>query len=357
MRIIVSAGGTGGHIYPALAIIKEFQKQEKDLEVLYIGTHNRMENKIIPEHNIPYQAIEIYGLSKSDLKRNFKNVHLLIKAYEKCIDIMKEFKPDAVIGVGGYVTFPVIMAARKLNIKTFIHEQNCIPGKSNKFLSRGVDEVFVSFKSSAKYFKSKKVLYTGNPSMDNVKNLKPIKKESLGLTKDKKLILVTSGSLGSSALNEKIIDFLRLSSKDDFEVLMITGENNYQTVTKNEFSKNIKILPYLNNMAAIFHECDLIISRAGASTIAEIIGSDTPSIIIPSPYVANNHQYYNAFELNESGAAVMLEEKNLTGKVLYDEVKRLLNNEKALKNLKDNLKKYNNINSSETIYKEIKESL
>ena len=144
MKIIVSAGGTGGHIYPALAIIKEAQKNDPNLEVLYIGTHNRMETKIIPEHNIPYESIEIYGFSKKLIGRDIKNVWLIISSYEKCLKIMKEFKPDAVIGVGGYVTLPVIMAAKKLNIKTFIHEQNSIPGKTNKFLAKGVSKVFTS---------------------------------------------------------------------------------------------------------------------------------------------------------------------------------------------------------------------
>ena len=207
MRIIVSAGGTGGHIYPALAIIKEFQKNDKDLSVLYIGTHNRMENKIIPEHNIPYESIEIFGFNKKLIGRNLKNIYLIIKAYEKCIKIMKDFKPDAVIGVGGYVTLPVIMAAKKLNIKTYIHEQNSIPGKTNKFLAKGVNTVFTSFESSNKYFSDSNVYCSGNPSGDNVNNLKNITKESLGFKKTKKLVLITSGSLGSNVLNDKLVDY------------------------------------------------------------------------------------------------------------------------------------------------------
>ena len=233
MRMIISAGGTGGHIYPALAIVKKFQAMDKDFEVLYIGTHNRMENKIVPEHNIPYQSLKIYGFSKSDIARDIKNVGYLIKAYYKCIDIIKNFKPDIVVGVGGYVTMPVLMAAKKMKIKTVIHEQNSIPGKTNKFLSKGVDKVFTSFKESNKYFdKNVNVVYSGNPSGDNVNNLKPIKKETLGFSKEKKLVLVTSGSLGSSALNDKLIDFLKLSKKEDYEVLFITGNANYESFIK-----------------------------------------------------------------------------------------------------------------------------
>ena len=158
---------------------------------------------------------------------------------------IREFKPDIVVGVGGYVTLPVLMAAKKAKVKTVIHEQNSIPGKTNKFLSKGVDRVFTSFEESIKYFdKDVNCVYSGNPCGDNVKNLKLIKKESLGFTKDKKLILVTSGSLGSSAMNDKLIEFLKKSSKEDYEVLFITGERNYETFTKNNrFSKNIKIIP------------------------------------------------------------------------------------------------------------------
>ena len=290
MKMIISAGGTGGHIYPALAIINKFKKMDKDFEVLYIGTHNRMENKIVPEHNIPYKAITIYGFNKKMIKRNFKNIGYVIKAYHECIDIMKDFKPDVVVGVGGYVTLPVIMAARKLNIKCVIHEQNSIPGKTNRFLAKGVSKVFTSFKDSKKYFsKYATVVYSGNPSGDNVNYLDTISKESLGLSKNKKLVLVTSGSLGSSAMSKKLVDFLKLSAKDDYEILFLTGNGNYESFIKeNKFSKNIKILPYLDNLAALFKNADLVISRAGAGTISELLMSKTPSILIPSPNVAND---------------------------------------------------------------------
>lgn len=356
MKMIISAGGTGGHIYPALAIVKKFQKVSKDFEVKYIGTHNRMENTIVPENGIPYESIKIYGFSKTYMLRNIKNLSYIIKAYYKCIDIMKEFKPDIVVGVGGYVTMPVIMAAKKLKIKTVIHEQNSIPGKTNKFLSKGVDAVFLSFKESCKYFdKEVNCIFTGNPSGDNVKNLKPMKKETLGFSKDKKLIVVTSGSLGSSGLNDKLIEFLKLSKKEDYEVLFITGNGNYDSFIKeNKFSKNIKIVPYVNNLASLFKSCDLIISRAGAGTISEILMAKVPSILVPSPNVANNHQYYNALDLDKEKLAIMIEEKNLSGEILYERIKKLLNEDNEYVELKKNLKKYENINSSDAIYEEIR---
>lgn len=355
MRVIISAGGTGGHIYPALSIIKKLQEKESYLEVLYIGTHNRMEKDIIPQNNIPYESIEIYGFSKNILK-DFKNVYLLYKAYNKCLKIMKEFKPDIVIGVGGYVTMPVIMAAKNLNIKSVIHEQNIIPGKTNKYLSRGVDAVFTSFKESEKYFdKSVNCIYTGHPSGDNVLSLKPIRKDELGLSKNKKLVLITSGSLGSSALNDKLIEFLNLSGKEDYEVLFITGKGNYDEFNKNKFNSNIKIMPYLDNLSALLKSCNLVIGRAGAGIISELLVAKVPSILIPSPNVANNHQYYNAKAMQDKNLAIMIEEKDLDSKVLYERVKGLLSNNEEYRNLKNNL--YENImpSSSEKIYQEIKE--
>ena len=163
MKIIVSAGGTGGHIYPALAIINKFKEKYKDLEVLYIGTHNRMEKDIIPNYNISYIPIEIYGLSKTNMLRNIKNVFLIQKQIKKCKQIMQEFKPDIVLGIGGYVTYPVIKAAQKLGIKTFIHEQNSIPGKTNKVLAKNATLIGVSFQETIKYFPKEKTFYSGNP--------------------------------------------------------------------------------------------------------------------------------------------------------------------------------------------------
>lgn len=359
MNLIISAGGSGGHIYPALAIVKKFQEKEKNLNVLYIGTHDRMETDIVPKNNIPYESIKIYGFSKNKIGRDIKNIGYLFKSYYRCIDIMKEFKPDIVIGVGGYVTMPVLMAAKKLNIKCVIHEQNMIPGKTNKFLSRGVDAVFTTFKDSEKYFaKEVKCVYTGHPCGDNVNILKSATKESLGLSKDKKLVLVTSGSQGSSGLNSKLIDFLKLSKNSSYEVLVVTGKNNYEEFIKNNnFSKNIKVIPYLDNMSGFLKNCDLVIARAGAGTIIELLASKTPSILVPSPNVPNNHQFYNAKELDDKHLAIMIEEKNLNSKMLFEKVNSLFNETKEYKELKKNLNKYKTEPASENIYKNIKELL
>lgn len=355
MKMIISAGGTGGHIYPALAIISYFQEHDKDFEVLYIGTHNRMENTIVPSHNIPFKSIEIYGFSKN-IGRDFKNVFCLFNSYQKCLKIIEEFKPDIVVGVGGYVTLPVLMAAKKKKCKCVIHEQNSIPGKTNKFLAKSVNRVFTSFKESNKYFEGANVIFTGNPSGDNVITMKPMNKESLGFHKNKKLVVVTSGSLGSSALNTKLIEFLHLSKNSDYEVLFITGKGNYDEFIKtNKFSPNIKVVPYLDNLASLFKSSDLVISRAGAGVISELIMASIPSILIPSPNVANNHQFYNALSLADNKLAIKIDEETIDAEKLYQLVEKLLQkNDKEYQTLKNNLEKYPKFSSSQKIYEEIK---
>lgn len=360
MNIIVSAGGTGGHIYPALAIINKFKEKEKNLNVLYIGTHNRMEKEIVPNMNIPYEEIEIYGFSKKQIIRDFKNIFLIRKAIKKCIKLMEDFKPDVVIGVGGYVTMPVLYAAKKLNIPIVIHEQNSIPGKTNKLLSSFADLVCTSYDNSNMYFKkAKKVIYTGNPCGENALTTNRITKESLGLHKSKKLILFVSGSLGSQTINDFATKFLSLfEDNDNFEILYITGNAYYDDFIKDKtFSKNVKILPFLNNMSGLFRDVDLIISRAGAGTISEILALEIPSILIPSPYVANNHQYYNALDLKQKKVSIMVQEKELNAKKVYDKVKDLLSDSKEYREMKNNLKKLDMKNASSIIYTEIKEIL
>ncbi len=358
MKIIVSAGGTGGHIYPALAIINKFKEKEKNLEVLYIGTHNRMEKDIIPSRGIKYESIEIYGFSKKDILLDIKNINYIRKAKKKCLKIMKEFKPDLVLGIGGYVTYPVIWAANKLGIKTFIHEQNSHPGKSNLMLQKKADLIGVSFKESINLFDKPKgkVFYSGNPCGENALSLKPMDKKTLGLNPDKKLVVVVAGSLGSSTVNEKMKEFLYKVKNYDYEVLYITGKNLYDDFIKGEsFPSNVKVLPYLDNLAALLKNTDLIVTRAGASTMSEIFSLRLPAIFIPSPYVANNHQYYNALEVKNNGGGDIIEEKCLTSDVLINKINEVLNDEKLYNSMKNNLSKMSMDNSSDVIYNELKD--
>lgn len=356
MKIIVSAGGTGGHIYPALAIINKFKEKEKKLDVLYIGTHDRMEKDIIPNLGIKYEAIEIYGFNKKKIFRDIKNVFLIKKATKRCEEIMKSFKPDIVIGVGGYVTYPVIRAAHNLGIKSFIHEQNSIPGKTNVILAKYVDLVGVSFKNSEGYFQTaKRVEYTGNPCGENAVTIPKISKTTLGFKASDKLVIIVAGSLGSSTFNDKFKAFLSTVEKEKYKILYVTGKDHYDDFVKDaNFPKNVKVVPYFENLAGLMKDAYLLISRAGASTISEILALKIPSILVPSPYVANNHQYYNALDLVNLNVAEIIEEKDLNTNIIQVAINELVYNEDKYKSMQDSLKKLPNKESSTTIYEKIK---
>ena len=194
MKIVVSAGGTGGHIFPALAIINKLKERNKDLEVLYIGTTDRMESKLIPSLNIDYVGIEMKGLNRKNILKNIEVYKSYKNGIKKAEKVIKEFNPDVVLGIGGYITLPVILASTKLKIKTFIHEQNSIPGLSNKILKRKVDAIGVSLKDSLKYFKGKNVTFTGNPRSEEAYNAEAVDKKKYGLDENKKLVLIVMGS-------------------------------------------------------------------------------------------------------------------------------------------------------------------
>ena len=354
MRVVISAGGTGGHIYPALAIIEKIKEMEPDSEFLYIGTHNRMEKEIVPTYNIPFKSIEIYGFNRKHLLKNFKTLKCLITSFKRCTKMIKKFNPDVVVGVGGYVTFPVISSAHKLGYKTFIHEQNSVPGKANSFLEKYTDVIGVSFKSSAKYFPTYKTVFTGNPCSEEALKVLPASKREFHLTENSKLVLIVMGSLGSSKINEFLKNSINLFKDKDYEVLFITGKDNYEAIANNNFPKNVKVVPYVDKMTRIMKKCDLIVTRGGASTLSEIMALKIPSIIIPSPYVPNNHQYKNALDLEQNKASIILEEENLKGDILVRTIDELIHDDKKLSKMSKNLDGLGLNNSATIIYETLK---
>lgn len=350
MRVIVTGGGTGGHIYPALAIIRKIKEQDPTSEFLYIGTHNRMEKDIVPANGIPFKSIEIQGFNRKALHRNIKTISMFVKAIGRAKQLIKEFQPDIVIGVGGYVTAPVIYAAKKLGIKTLIHEQNSILGMSNRFLLKYADKVALSFQHTQNALDTSKCVYTGNPVSEGVALTTPIDKTSLGLTNGKKLILIVMGSLGSKKINEDMKSMLQLFNNRSEEVLFITGNHYYNEFKELKFANNIKIIPYLDNMSSLLKQVDVMISRAGATTISEIVALEVPTILIPSPYVTGNHQYHNAIQLVEQGAALMIEERDLKGDILVQKVDQILKKPNTIKEMKQNLRKMKVEDSATKIY-------
>ena len=354
MRVIVVAGGTGGHIYPAVAIINKIKEKEPNSEVLYIGTTDRMEKDIIPKLGIPFVGIEMTGLNRKNL---FKNVDVF-KKYKKAVNAAKseirKFNPDIVIGVGGYITLPVLTAANKLGYKTIIHEQNSIPGLSNKLLARFVDGVCVSLPNSVKLFKNKNVIYTGNPRSEEIIDVRKISKKTLGFDENKKMVVVVMGSLGSLTMTKKLKDLIPGFRDKDYQVVIVTGKGYFENYKDIELSDNVKIVPFLENFINVMKDTDLIVSRAGASTIAEITAIGLPAILVPSPYVTHNHQYMNAKELEDLGACVIVTEEDFGRDILISEIDKLLNDRDKYKNMQESSKKLGVSDSATRIYDEIR---
>ena len=331
MRVIISAGGTGGHIYPALAIINKIKEEEPDSEILYIGTTDRMEKDLIPSLGYKYEALEVKGLKRKLTLDNIKTATCFISAIKRAKEIIKDFDPDIVIGCGGYVTAPVIYAAKKLGKRTFIHEQNSVVGLANKFLSRYTDKVGVSFESTIKDFPKGKAILTGNPCSEKALSIKATTKDKLGVDKDKKLVLIVMGSLGSRSVNDRIFSFVDKFRNKNYSVIIVTGNSYYERVKERRVPDNVKVVPFIYEMPSVMKITDLMVTRAGASTMSEITALGVPAIFIPSPYVANNHQYKNAKDLVDQNAGIMLEEKDMTDRSLIELIDKTLNDKDKIK--------------------------
>ena len=353
MRYIISAGGTGGHIYPALSIINKIKEEDKNAKILYIGTTDRMEKDIVPNLGIDYLGIKMNGLTK-DVKKIFGFLTNTLAGLKKCKKIMKKFKPDVVIGVGGYVTVPVVLAAHSQKVKIILHEQNSIPGKANKLLSKYASTICISMESSRKYFKHNNIVLTGNPRGEEILKFKKGNKKDYDLSISKKLVLITMGSLGAETINKKIIELLDDFGNKNYEVLLVTGKDNYEEVAKNKLPKNVKVVPYIEKMGEVLKFTDLIITRAGATIISEITALNIPSILIPSPYVANNHQVINAKDLENNKAAFIVEETSFNKKDLLEKIDKILGDSKLYGQMSLASKKLGITDSATRIYEEIR---
>ncbi len=354
MKAIVCAGGTGGHIYPALAIINKIKEKESLSEILYIGTTDRMEKDIIPKLGIKYVGIEMEGIDRKNILKNIGVFFKYMKAIKEAKKVIKEFDPNIVIGVGGYITAPVIIAAHKLKYKTIIHEQNETPGVSNKLISKYANRICVSLPDTVSYFDKNKVVYTGNPRSEEIVNVSPANKKDYGLQEDKKLVIIVMGSLGSTTMTKKIKAIIPSFNMKDYQVIIVAGTEYYDSYKTLNLPKNVAVVPYIDNFINLLKKTDLIVSRAGASTIAEITAIGIPSILVPSPYVTNNHQYKNAKELEDRGATKLITEDDFSYKTLIPAIDEILTNNDLYKKMKYNAKKLGVTNSATKFYEEIK---
>ncbi|WNQ13518.1 undecaprenyldiphospho-muramoylpentapeptide beta-N-acetylglucosaminyltransferase [Paenibacillus aurantius] len=335
MRIVLSGGGTGGHVYPALSIMEEVRREQPGSEFLYIGTSSGLEKGIVAKADpkLRFEAIEISGFRRKLSLDNVRTVIRFLKGVGRAKKLLREFKPDVVIGTGGYVCGPVVYAAAKLGIPTMIHEQNVIPGLTNKFLSRYTDTVAVSFQGSeGKFPGAKRVVYTGNPRATTVVQADALKGlSSLGLPEGSRLVVAVGGSRGAKAVNEAVAAMAPLmAGLPDVQFLFVTGEPYYEATRQQILAKgktmpdNLLLVPYVHNMHEVLAATSLIISRAGASFLAEITALGIPSLLIPSPNVTNNHQEANARWLEKENAAKVILERDLNGTFLYAQVERIM---------------------------------
>lgn len=361
MKIIVTGGGTGGHIYPALSFVDYVKEIDPTAEFLYIGATRGLENKIVPPTGIPFKTLEIQGFKRKLSFDNVKTIQLFMKSYYAAKKIIKEFQPDVVIGTGGYVSGAVVFAAAKLKIPTIIHEQNSVPGITNKFLTKYVDKIAIAFHDASQYFPAKKTVLVGNPRGQEVRNSqKSAILSSYDLNPAKKTVLVFGGSQGALKINQAIIDALPLFAQKEYQLLYASGERYYKEIeekigmSKDAFP-NISIRPYIDQMAEVMANSDLLIGRAGATSIAEFTALGIPAILIPSPYVTNDHQTKNAQSLANAGAVKMIADHELNSQNLVEAVDSIMQDEALRSKMAKASKEQGISDASERLFRLVQE--
>lgn len=350
MKICMVTGGSGGHIYPALTFA-DYVKKTTDYEVFFIGNDHKMESEIIPNHGYDFYAIHNQGLQGSVLD---KIIAVLgqFKAISQAKKHLKRLKPDVVFTFGGYVSLPVVLAAKQLKIDVVLHEQNAFVGKANRMSAKYAKALFTSYEEA---FKGEPhVYYYGNPraSLAIEANHSDAELKRIGLDKNRKLVLAVMGSQGSLTMNEVFKEMIHHIDTIDYQIVFVSGKNEYQSFMRgiDKLPEHVFVEDYINQ-SELLPFVDLIVARAGASTITEIVAFDLPSILVPSPYVADNHQYFNAKSLADKHAAVLIEEKDVTALKLLNEISSLLSDSSQLATLKANLTGFKKPNVNKDILK------
>lgn len=349
MKIAIVAGGTGGHIYPAITLAQALK--EKGHELVFIGSNDRMEKDIIPSYGFEYIGLDVLT-TRGSIFQKAKSLLSIFNTYRQCLKLLKGY--DMAIGFGNYISIPVMLAAIKLKLKTIIHEQNSFVGRANRILDKKVDLIIGSYQENLKQFSNPSIKILGNPQSSKAYNIKKNKDviKQLGLDPNKKTVVIFMGSLGSSTVNEKLIDYFNIMN-DDYQVIFSTGKAHYEDIISRVKEKdNLKIFDHIDGIN-VMNNSDLLICRAGATTLCEISALGIASILIPSPFVPNNHQYYNGKALVDKDAAIMIEEKDLSGKMLNDMVNDLIHDDERLNQLASNARKLGNPHVLDDIIEEV----
>tara|TARA_B100000965_G_scaffold187527_2_gene156502 strand:- start:252 stop:1334 length:1083 start_codon:yes stop_codon:yes gene_type:complete len=354
-KFLISGGGTGGHIYPALSIADELCKNFLSPKILFVGSKNRMEMQKVPDHGYKIKGLWISGIKRSYSFSNFlvplKIIHSLVRSFL----IIKNFKPDFVIGTGGFASGPLLYIASKLKIPTLIQEQNSYAGLTNKILSSSVDCICVAYNDMNKYFPTQKILFTGNPVRNDINYIKPNTKNFFNSNKKRKVVLILGGSLGAKKINQFISKNLEYFEKKNLSIIWQCGKL-YSDQYKKYNSKNVQVHSFIKDISRAYFSSDYIISRSGASVISELCIVGKPVLFIPSPNLAEDHQTKNAKEIVKNNAAIMVKERDLN-RLFFASFDKLVNDDSFSKRLSQSIKKLAKPNATKEIIKKIKKIL
>ena len=348
-RFVISGGGTGGHIFPAIAIANRLKKEIPDADILFIGANNKMEMKRVPEAGYNIVGLEIWGISRDfsikGLCNNLRLPFVLLKSMRVAKKTIRNFKPDVAIGVGGFASGPALKSAIALGVPALIQEQNSYPGVTNKILSKKVNKICVAYDGMEKYFPTEKIVKTGNPVRDEILNIKMKNDEAyqfFGFKKELKTILVVGGSLGAFSINKCLANGLDEIEKSGVQLLWQTGELFYKNISpellKRE-NERIRIVPFIKKMDFAYSVADIIVSRAGALAISELTIIGAPTILVPFPYAAEDHQTKNAKALADRHATYLISDQDAPEK-LMPKLLQLINDEEDCRILGENIRKF-----------------
>jgi UDP-N-acetylglucosamine--N-acetylmuramyl-(pentapeptide) pyrophosphoryl-undecaprenol N-acetylglucosamine transferase len=356
LKIIISGGGTGGHIFPAIAIACAIEVMRTGTEILFVGAIGRMEMEKVPAAGYRIEGLQISGISRTNMIKNISLPAKILKSVKKAKEIISEFKPDAVIGVGGYASGPTLWAAIRKHIPSLIQEQNSYPGITNKILGKRVNKICVAYPGMEKYFPAGKLIMAGNPVRQDISGLEAKHNDALkyfDLKSGSPVLLVIGGSLGAKTINESIKNTLQLFAENGIHVIWQTGKSFYNEA--NELAKeysNIKVFDFISKMDYAYAASDIVVSRAGAISIAELCVAGKSCILVPSPNVAEDHQTKNANSLAMKNAALVIRD-NVAIRELGSEVIKLIGNKPLLKSLETNIKSLAINDSAQRIAREI----
>ena len=358
MKVIISGGGTGGHVYPAIAIAQSLKKEIPDVEILFVGAEGKIEMEKVPKAGFKIEGLFIRGFKRKITFENFKNIFRLFKAVSKANKIVSNFRPDIAIGFGGYASGPTLYAAQRKGIKTLLQEQNSFPGITNKFLAKRASKICVAYFGLDKFFKKDKIILTGNPVRSDIwenQNTKETAYKHFNLDANKKTILLFGGSLGARTLNRAVRDsYKTVSEKSDVQMIWQMGKLYKEEYMKVDAAKaeNIHPMTFIDRMDLAYQAADVIICRAGALSISELALVKKPVILVPSPNVAEDHQTKNAMALVNEGAAYLVTDANALEQMLPTAI-ALLDDAAKQKELSDNIAKFAKPEAAKTIVDEI----